>query len=266
MPAWLYPEAELTRGRATVKGVTLHEEIRDILDGIGNSWLTTVELAGLVNRRGRYRKRDGSPVSSSQIHARTRNYSELFQRSGSLARLVPEHAVLSSVGNVQTPRSVTGLRRQGFKGFTTVKDLRLAVQTIVPDAPGVYLFLRIRVSPPVFLETGTGGFFKGKDPNVPLARLDSEWVEGALVVYVGQAGSRSKGTLRRRVDRMLRFGEGVCVGHWGGRMVWQLEDAKRLVVCWRPVTERDPGHVETALIRSFKSLHGGKRPFANLRD
>ena len=54
---------------------TLNEEIRDILDGRGNRWMMTAELASLVNRRGRYRKRDGSPVSPFQIHGRTRNYS-----------------------------------------------------------------------------------------------------------------------------------------------------------------------------------------------
>ena len=66
---------------------------------------------------------------------------------------------------------------------------------------------------------------------------------------------------------MLQFGRGAPVGHWGGRLVWQLEDAERLVVCWKPVTDhRDPGAVETALIRSFKLAHGGRRPFGNLRD
>ena len=66
------------------KKVTLHEEIRDILEREGNRWMTTSELADRVNWRGRYRKRDGSSVSRFQIHGRTRNYSRLFGHNGSL--------------------------------------------------------------------------------------------------------------------------------------------------------------------------------------
>lgn len=39
--------------------VTLHGEIRDNLEGEGNRWMCTSELAYRVNHRGRYRKRDG---------------------------------------------------------------------------------------------------------------------------------------------------------------------------------------------------------------
>ena len=67
-----------------VKRLTLHEEIRDILEREGNRWMTTSELADRVNHRGRYRKRDGSSVSRFQIHSRTRNYSRLIGRNGSL--------------------------------------------------------------------------------------------------------------------------------------------------------------------------------------
>ena len=246
--------------------VTLHEEICDILDGEGNGWMTTGELANLVNRRGRYRKRDGSPVSRFQIHGRTRNYSDLFQRSGSLVRLEPEQVILTSMSHPRTTHSVPELRRQGFEGFSSVSDLRLGGSTEIPAEPGVYLFLHTRASSPEFLAKGSGGRYKGKDPNVTLARLQSEWVDGALIVYVGQTSSGSKGTLRRRIDLMLRFGQGAAVGHWGGRLIWQLQDSDRLLVCWKPIRQRDPRKVESALIRSFKSMHGGKRPFANLRD
>ena len=245
---------------------TLHEEIRDILISEGNRWMSTGELASLVNRRGRYRKRDGSPVSRFQIHGRTRNYSDLFQRSGSLVRLKPEQAILTSMSHPRTTHSVPELRRQGFKGFLSVSDLRVDGSTEIPAVPGVYLFLRTRASCPEFLAKGSGGRFKGKDPNVTLARLQSEWVDGALIVYVGQTGSGSKGTLRRRIELMLRFGHGAPVGHWGGRLIWQLKDSDQLRVCWKPITQNDPRKIESALIRSFKSMHGAKRPFANLRD
>lgn len=67
--------------------VTLHLEIADILRENGNNWMKTTEVAGLVNHRQRYLKRDGSPVTDFQIHGRTRNYPNLFIREGSLMKL-----------------------------------------------------------------------------------------------------------------------------------------------------------------------------------
>lgn len=72
----------------SVSPVTLHEEIAAILRSRGNPWMTTGELAELVNSRGRYSKRDGSPVTAFQVHGRTRKYADLFDRDGSLVRLI----------------------------------------------------------------------------------------------------------------------------------------------------------------------------------
>ena len=248
------------------KKVTLHEEIRDILEREGNRWMSTSELAYQVNCRGRYRKRDGSSVSPFQIHGRTRNYSHMFERNGSLVRLIPEQAAVASLGYPKDLKSVPALRQLGFEGFLTVKELRNVRSNPVPAEPGVYLILRTRAAMPEFLVEGTGGRVKSKDPNVSLDRLRREWVEGALIVYVGQSGSRSKGTLARRVEQMIRFGQGARVAHWGGRLIWQLENSDRLVVCWKIIGERDPRDIKRALIKAFRTMHGGKRPFANLRD
>jgi hypothetical protein len=43
-----------------------------------------------VNQRQLYRKRDGSPVESNQIHARTKNYTALFEKDGPRIRLRQE--------------------------------------------------------------------------------------------------------------------------------------------------------------------------------
>ncbi len=48
--------------------ITLHEEIQDILRDNNSDWMTTHEIADLVNKRGRYHKKDGSAVTDSQIH------------------------------------------------------------------------------------------------------------------------------------------------------------------------------------------------------
>lgn len=36
----------------------------------GREWMTTAEIAAAVNARGKYHKRDDSPVSAYQIHGR----------------------------------------------------------------------------------------------------------------------------------------------------------------------------------------------------
>ena len=161
--------------------------------------------------------------------------------------------------------SISSLQSQGFSGFVRVADLRSGNQDNIPDAPGVYLVLRDFVSHPDFLEVGTGGHFKRKDPNVPIARLTNEWVEQALIVYVGQSGSNSDGTLRKRIGQLIDFGQGKPVGHWGGRLMWQLQGADRLLVCWKEVVGADPEEPKKELIKAFKSGHSRRRPFANLR-
>ena len=52
-----------------------------------NRWMTVRELADVVTTRLLYRKKDGSPVEANQIHARTKNYEQLFEKDGPNVRL-----------------------------------------------------------------------------------------------------------------------------------------------------------------------------------
>jgi hypothetical protein len=72
--------------------LTLHDDIATILREGGNRWRTTTEIADQVNRRMRYTKRDESKVTPFQIHGRTRQMREWFEREGSRVRLRPEQA------------------------------------------------------------------------------------------------------------------------------------------------------------------------------
>lgn len=149
------------------------------------------------------------------------------------------------------------MKDAGFKGFIPVSALRERGLKMIPDVPGVYMVLRVSEGAPEFLETGSGGHFKGKVPNVAVAELAANWVDGTPVVYIGKATS-----LRKRISQYVRFGQGKPVGHWGGRYIWQLADAPDLLFCWREV-DGDPDAVETELIRAFREAYGS-RPFANL--
>jgi hypothetical protein len=83
-------EVRLPVPPATNRGdgaVTLHQEIESILREHGGS-MTTQEIAEAVRSRGRYIKRDGtSNVSAFQVHGRTKNYTDIFERDGSKVRL-----------------------------------------------------------------------------------------------------------------------------------------------------------------------------------
>jgi hypothetical protein len=117
---------------------------------------------------------------------------------------------------------------------------------------------------PDFLVSGSGGRFKERNPNVSLQELDENWAPNAKVVYIGKAGgTNSKATLRSRLDQLLKFGAGKKIGHWGGRMLWQLADHEELLIGWKPLTDMEPATVEADMIQEFR-LHFGCRPYANL--
>jgi hypothetical protein len=117
-----------------------------------------------------------------------------------------------------------------------------------------------------FLEKGCGGHFKGKNPNVAISELQKNWVNDAKVVYIGKAGGTGKkATLKSRLKQYLHFGLGKPVGHWGGRLIWQLKHSSDLVICWKSLPTDEPRDYEAKLIKLFISKFG-KRPFANLAD
>ena len=145
--------------------------------------------------------------------------------------------------------TIDDLKAAGFEGFIPVAQLQ-ADSTAIPRTAGVYMVVYTGENIPEFLSRGTGGFFKGKDPNVSITELETNWVENTCVVYIGKAGKlkNCKATIQSRLKQYLDFGSG------------------NLLLCWKPTPDEDPETVETALIARFKEQHGGHRPFANLKD
>jgi len=162
--------------------------------------------------------------------------------------------------------AIDGIREAGFEGFVSAADLRRTNLQSVPDVAGVHLVVRDPGLPPAFARKSTGGRFKDKNPTVDRATLEANWVPGAAVLYIGKAGAgESLNTLRKRLKSFVRFGAGDPVGHWGGRLIWQLEDQASLSFCWRRAGSADARELERELIQEFSRAHG-MRPFANLRD
>ena len=157
--------------------------------------------------------------------------------------------------------TIDDLKASGFEGFIPVAQLQTD-STAIPRTAGGYMVVYTGENIPEFLPCGTGGFFKGKDPNVSITELETNWVKNTCVVYIGKART----TLRKRLNQYLKFGNRQNIGHWGGRYIWQIKNSGNLLLCRKPTPDEDPETVETALIARFKEQHGGHRPFANLKD
>jgi excinuclease UvrABC nuclease subunit len=151
---------------------------------------------------------------------------------------------------------ISEFKKNGFNGFKTIGEL-IKDGTFIPEKPGVYFILNMNSKPSEFLSIGSGGYFKGKNPNVSTDRLQENWVEQTPVVYIGKATS-----LKKRLKQYFSFGQNKNVGHYGGRYIWQLKHASDLVVCWK-ATDSDPREIEKELIQRFNSQFG-TLPFANL--
>jgi hypothetical protein len=152
----------------------------------------------------------------------------------------------------------------GFSGFYPIGDL-WADQSVIPAKKGIYVVIRSSDDPPVFLQKGAGGFFKQRNPNLPVAELAGRWIAGCKILHVGKAGGYlSSATLRSRIKQYLDFGKGKPVGHRGGRLIWQLEHHSKLLVAWKALTQTDPREEERRLILEIYHFYG-QLPFANLR-
>jgi hypothetical protein len=135
----------------------------------------------------------------------------------------------------------------------------------IPTVQGVYLILKPSEDYPTFLEKGAGGFFKQRDPNLPVAQLAARWIPSCKVLYVGKAGGASSGaTLRSRLRQYLDFGQGKPVGDYGGRLIWQLKHHPELMVAWKVLAAGDPRAEERQINEAIVGYYS-RLPFANLR-
>ncbi len=148
------------------------------------------------------------------------------------------------------------LKRQGFKDWTTFAGLADQLSSI-PRIGGVYVVTQPAEARPDFIAVNPGGRFKGQDPSVGADALSSNWADGAEVVYIGKADD-----LRRRLREFMHFGAGAPIGHWGGRLIWQLARSAELLVAWRETPGQVPKEVEGQMIGKFRKEYG-KPPFAN---
>ena len=158
---------------------------------------------------------------------------------------------------------IQALRDDGFKGFETIENLTNTNCRDVPNTMGVYKVLNPK-GEKKFRAESIGGHFKGRNPTISQDDLNRNWVEDLPLLYIGKAGGfNSNATLQKRLRQYMRFGQGVPVGHWGGRLIWQLENSNDLIVCWKTLDSDEPRDIERQMIQNFVDNYGD-RPFANL--
>jgi len=168
----------------------------------------------------------------------------------------------SSARTASNPQIIDGISLDGFSKPVLINGLLRTRSAGAPENSGIYLIIRPSISEPHFLRKSTGGWFKGLDPSYPLKVVHENWVEGAHVMYVGMTAA--EGGLRSRLCRFFDFGAGKRVGHRGGRLLWHLEDSGKFLVRWQICSASKADSNETTAITNFKSVHGGRRPFANM--
>ncbi|HMM12915.1 MAG TPA: hypothetical protein PKE03_12540 [Bacteroidales bacterium] len=127
--------------------MTLHEAIIKVLLQHGRA-MTTQEIADVLNQNKWYVKADGSPITAFQIHGRTRNYSNLFNRNGSVVSLksktedIPPATV--SASSIPKPRKLITADQQSdelaLKVLMNENNVKPAnsIQHLIPNQPGLY--------------------------------------------------------------------------------------------------------------------------------
>jgi len=160
--------------------------------------------------------------------------------------------------------------------YITVKEFKFLGNRLfdkVPKTKGIYFVISTwGWREDAFVKKGTGGYFKGKDPNVPVQTLWENWVEHATILYIGRAGGIEKNgriynsSLNSRISELVKYGHGKNIGHSGGRYLWQHTKSDEFRIYWYSIKDNDinPIDLEHILLEKF-TQHYGKLPFANLR-
>lgn len=177
-----------------------------------------------------------------------------------LLQLKGRQSIMKKNAKIETKIIRKSLIEYGFNGFITIRELRNRRIEDIPKCAGVYVVLREIDTPPMFLDNNPGGRFKRKNPTVTKEELQSNWVDGAHVIYIGKGEQ-----LQRRIKEYLDFGSGKPIGHWGGRLIWQIENSDDFVIAWKLIeTGETARSLELKLFDEFVKLYG-RLPYANLK-
>ncbi|MGD9958812.1 hypothetical protein [Nocardioides sp.] len=154
------------------------------------------------------------------------------------------------------------LEDKGLVGWIRWADWPPPKKELPASAGGVYVLFRRSQSEPRFLDRSTGATHKKRDPSLGRDALTANGVPAANVVYIGKADHHR---LRGRLNEYQAMGAKPTGSHWGGRLIWQLSDSRKLLVAYLVLPPTDiPRNVETKMIEGFRRRYG-KPPLRTIR-
>ena len=163
--------------------------------------------------------------------------------------------------------SIKNLREYGFVGFVPLEDWdeSQVMGIMQSDVEGVYVVVRESTDVPTFLDEDHR---KLRPKRWSADDAADRWVPGVQVLYFGKGPLRSSTTKRRqglarRVGELQRHGYRGGANHYGGKLLWQIDDADALLIAWKPLAEGESAAIESGLIRGFDRIMG-RQPYANV--
>lgn len=187
--------------------MTLHKAIEKLLRQKGRS-LTTYEIAEELNRNKWYTKKDGSLITDFQIHGRTRNYSHLFKRDGSMVALINQPIIKSERKSTgKKPVTITSpnieiSEKSVEKKLMKAKRFKEAgtIDSIIPAFPGLYC---IRINNPTQLPIPFSTELKLRKHNIIYIGKASQSLKRRMLNQ--ELRARGHGTFFRSVGAVLRY-------------------------------------------------------------
>lgn len=163
--------------------------------------------------------------------------------------------------------SIASLSAYGFMGFVPLRDWdeSLTRGSTKSDVEGVYVVVRESTLVPTFLDEDHR---KPRPKRWSAEAAADRWVPGVQVLYFGKGPLRSSKSKRqqglaRRVSELQKHGYKGGANHYGGELLWQIDDADALLIAWKPLAQGESAAIESGLIRGFDRIMG-RQPFANV--
>lgn len=122
--------------------MTLHEAIEKLILQTGQS-MTTTEIANELNKNKWYQKKDKSLISPFQIHGRTKNYPQIFNRNGITVSLIKQSISDTPSQKTKHKSKLTDI----LTDITLIEKVLMnennfksaaIIDSLVPDESGLY--------------------------------------------------------------------------------------------------------------------------------
>lgn len=184
----------------------LHEAIAKLLKETGRQ-MTTSEIANALNKNKWYAKKDGSLITTFQIHGRTKNYADIFSRDGSMVFLngepiivakvpiekIKKDSVVVEIKDDHGHHETILMKEENFKSAATIDKF-------IPDEPGIYC---IRIKDISYLPEPFNNLIKVRNHNIMYIGIASKSLRKRFLNQELRANGH--GTFFRSIGAILGY-------------------------------------------------------------